>query len=85
MRALKQVVIEVEETVVLRSGEITAAVFCSTCGEKVAMATPWIACAVSGITEREIFRLIELGIVHSVERNRLFVCLDSLKISTGEI
>ncbi|MBX3296519.1 MAG: hypothetical protein KF762_12505 [Acidobacteria bacterium] len=78
-------VIEVEETVVLRSGEITAAVFCPACGEKVAMATPWIASAVSGITEREIFQLIELGMVHSVEHKRLFVCLDSLKKCTGEI
>lgn len=84
MNQLKQIVFEVEETVVLRSGEMTTAGFCPVCSEIVAMATPWISAALFGSNERRIFRLIESGAVHSIEGTRLLVCLDSLKVIEGE-
>lgn len=85
MNQLKQIVFEVEETVVLRSGEMTTAAFCPFCGETVAMATPWIAAALNGSNEREIFRLIEAGVVHFIEEDRLLVCMNSLNAQEGEV
>jgi hypothetical protein len=85
MNQLKQIVFEVEETVVLRSGEMTTAGYCPLCGETVAMATPWIAAALSNSNEREIFRLIEAGVVHFIEEDRLLVCLNSMNVQEGEV
>lgn len=85
MNQLKQIVFEVEETVVLRSGEMTTAGFCPVCGETVGLATPLIASAIHGSNEREIFRLIESGVVHFIEEDRLLVCLNSLNVIEGEV
>lgn len=75
MNRLKQIVIEVEETVVLHSGETRVIDRCPMCEEATEMATPWIAATLHDSTEREIFRLVELGIVHAVEAQRILVCL----------
>jgi hypothetical protein len=42
------------------------------------MITPPNAAALSGFSEREIFRLIENGRLHFVEAERVYVCRDSL-------
>lgn len=75
MDRLKKIVIEVEETVVLRSGEFKIENFCSVCEERTEMATPWIAATLYGATEREVFRLVESGKVHTIERERTLVCV----------
>lgn len=82
---LKQIVFEVEETVLLRSGELTTVGFCPACCKTVAMATPWIAAALCGSSEREVFRMVELGVVHFIEEDRLLICLSSLKVIEGEV
>ncbi|MGQ0541598.1 MAG: hypothetical protein ACT4O9_07090 [Blastocatellia bacterium] len=85
MNEVKQIVFEVEETVVLRSGEVTIAGFCPMCCQTVGMATPWIAAAIHESSEREIFRMVELGLVHFIELDRVLVCLNSLNTIEGEI
>jgi hypothetical protein len=77
MKQLKQIVFEVEvkETVVLQSGELTTTGFCPICGETVALAVPWIAATLHGSSERELFRLIERGSIYVIENERIFMCL----------
>ncbi len=75
MKQKKQIVIEEEETVVLRGGEMSTAGFCPFCGESVVMATPWIAANLNGSTEREIFRMVERGTIYVTEGERILMCL----------
>ena len=79
MGELKRVVFEVEERVVVRSGEFTTVGDCPFCGETVAMATPCTAAALYGVTEREIFRLIEAGRIHFTETAQVLICLKSIR------
>jgi hypothetical protein len=79
MSALKQIVFEVEETVVVRSGEFTTTADCPFCGETVAMAPPCTAAALYDLTEREIFRLIEGGGIHFTETGQVLICLKSIR------
>src|SRR5262245_49100153 len=84
MNQRKQVVFEVEETVVLREGETSTKGFCPFCGEAVAMATTWIAANVHEISEREIFRMIERGAIYVTEGERILMCLRCVgRVSIG--
>jgi hypothetical protein len=42
------------------------------------MATPHVGAILAELTEREIYRLVEIGDVHFVETDRVLVCLNSL-------
>ena len=75
MKQKKQIVFEVEETVVLRGGETSTTGFCPFCGQSVVMATPLIAATVHDSTERKIFRLIERGAIYVTEGERILMCL----------
>lgn len=75
MNRLKKIVVEVEETVVLRSGEFKIVNFCPGCEERTELATPWIAATLYGTSEREVFRLVESRDVHTIEEERTLVCL----------
>jgi len=79
MSELKQIVFEVEERVLVRSGEFTTAADCPFCGETVAMGTPCTAAALYDVTEREIFRLIESGGIHFTETGQVMICLKSIR------
>jgi hypothetical protein len=78
---------EEEETIVLRRGEMIRQGFCPVCCEPTVMAAPQILAALAGSTEREIFRLIEAGKIHFIERPRTFACLicygKSARLITG--
>jgi hypothetical protein len=52
--------------------------FCERCNGFVEMLPPEAAAALTGLGEREIFRLMETGEIHFVEAERVFVCRDSL-------
>jgi len=52
--------------------------FCQQCNAFVEMLPTEAAAALTGLGEREIFRLIEIGEIHFVEAERVFVCRDSL-------
>ena len=79
MKQKAEISFEVEETSVLRQDEKVLTAFCPQCQALVEMFTPQIAAALSGLSEREIFRLIENGRIHFVEAERVFVCLDTLR------
>lgn len=38
------------------------------------MANSWIAATLNGSTEREVFRLVESGEIHTIEKERTLVC-----------
>ena len=52
--------------------------FCEGCNAFVEMLPTEAAAILTGMGEREIFRLIETGEIHFVEAERVFVCEDSL-------
>lgn len=79
MSKLKQIVFEVEERILVRSGEFTAPADCPFCGEIVAMGTPCTAAALYDLSEREIFRLIEAGSIHFTETTQVLICLKSIR------
>jgi hypothetical protein len=80
MKQKTEITFEVEETIVLLQSASKFEAFCSHCLSPVEMLTPRAAAALVGLSEREIFRLIEAGKIHFTEAERVFVCLDSLKI-----
>jgi hypothetical protein len=51
--------------------------FCERCNSFVEMLPPEAAAVLTGLGEREIFRLIETGEIHFVEAERIFVCSES--------
>ncbi len=82
MKQKAEITLEVEETIILRQGGKILTEFCPQCRALVEMTTPPIAAALSGLTEREIFRLIENGRLHYVEAERAFICRNSLTNGT---
>jgi hypothetical protein len=78
MKQKREITFEVEETTIVRQGEKRLTQFCRQCQAPAEMLTPEIAARLSGLSEREIFRLIENGQIHFVEVERVFVCRDSL-------
>lgn len=80
-----EITFETEETVVLREGAKVSLNSCPGCGRDVLMATPQAAAFVSRVSEREIFRLIELGLLHFSENGCVLVCLESVKSVAKEL
>lgn len=78
MKRRAEITFETEEWVVLREGAQVSKIYCDGCGKFVVMATPYAAAIARGLTEREVFRLLENGSVHFAELERVFVCLPSL-------
>ena len=85
MKQRAEIMFEMEETVVLREGSKVSIIYCVDCKENVLMATPQAAAFLSGVSERQIFRLIELNILHFTENGCVLVCLDSVKSLALEI
>lgn len=69
-----KIVFEVEETVVLKQGGKIVPAYCPRCDELVDMVSPDVLALVTNVSEREIFRLLETGIIHFVETGRIYVC-----------
>ena len=78
MKQKTEITFEVEETIILRQAEETLTAFCPQCQALVEMLAPPVAAALTGLSEREIFRLIENGRLHFTEAERIFVCRNSL-------
>lgn len=84
MRQKREIVIEREETIAYtRRGQRFEA-FCRECKSLVEMVTPQIAAVLTQRTEREIYRLVEKGLVHFVETDGVLICLNSLTVSCLE-
>lgn len=78
MKRKTEITFEVEETTVWRQGEKKFTAYCPQCQALVEMAAPQFAAMTVGVTEREIFRLIETEEIHFVETGKISVCLISL-------
>jgi hypothetical protein len=78
MKQKVEIMVEVEETIVLRQGEQIGSEFCPRCGLVSAMIAPHAIAISSGAKEREIFRLIESGDIYFVEAESVRVCLNCL-------
>ena len=70
--------IEVNETVAYSSRSDRFESFCPVCKRMTDMATVQIAAVLTHITEREIYRMVEVAAIHFVETDRVLVCLNSL-------
>jgi hypothetical protein len=81
MKQKTEIVFEIEESVVvkIRAGFIG---LCPECNRLTEMLTTETAAALSGLGEREIFRLIEKAEIHFIEAERIFVCRNSLTNGT---
>ena len=69
-----EITFEHRETIVLRQSGSHVLEFCSRCDNKILFVTPEILAAMFSSSEREIFRLMEAGAVHFVEKQRTYVC-----------
>ena len=71
--------LELEETIIIRS-QRTLTVWCEACRRRTPMIAVDGAALMTGLSGREIYRLVEAGVVHFIEdHNRLlFVCLISI-------
>ena len=76
MNQKTEITFEEQETVVVRQTGSHMSEFCPRCEETVLLVTPEILAALTGASEREIFRLLEEGVIHFVETKRLYACRD---------
>ena len=72
------IVIEIDERIAVTDSERFEA-YCSECKTMTQMATPKTAGVIAGISEREVFRLIEGKEVHFIENALVLVCIESLR------
>jgi hypothetical protein len=77
MKQKTEIIFEIEESITIKSRRSFVGL-CGSCGAPSVMLTAETAAALSGLSEREIFRLIETGAVHFVEAERVFICRASL-------
>ena len=78
MKQKTQIEIELTETIAYSRRSERFETFCPNCKSLVEMATPQIAAILSRLTEREIYQLVEAGVIHFIENTRVLVCLSSL-------
>ena len=69
-----EIALEVEETLIVKQGEKLVYELCPRCNQKVGMITPELLAKLYGTSEREIFRLLEVGLIHFIESERVLVC-----------
>jgi hypothetical protein len=82
MKQKTEIVFEIEELITVKSSRNFIG-FCRRCDRRGWMLKTETAAALSDLSEREIFRLIERNEIHFVETERIFVCWNSLSISKG--
>ena len=74
------ITIETERVLVIRRRKGSALAWCQTCAQQVPMIKVDEAAALSQVSSRTVFRLVELGKVHFAEtpEGLLLICLNSL-------
>ena len=65
---------EIEETLVVKRGGYFIREYCPRCREVVDMVSPDVLSLATGASEREIFRLMEIGKIHFNELGRVVAC-----------
>ena len=81
MKQRAQITFEQRETVILKQSESHLLEVCPYCEAEMLFVTPEILAAMTGASEREIFRLIEAGAIPFVERNRTYACSECYRKS----
>ena len=84
MNKPSEITFETEETIVVRE-DSTTVVYCAGCAKDVVMSTPRAAAVISGISERQIFRMLELDLLHFSEDGRVLICLESMRSFREEV
>lgn len=78
MKRKTEIIFEVEETIVLRQAAKISHAFCPQCEASVVMISPQMVADLSNLTEREIYRRVEIGALHFIETDGVLICLNSL-------
>ena len=73
------IVVEIDERIAVTNAEQQFEAYCSECKKMTEMATPKAAGTIAGISEREVFRLIERKEIHFIENARVLICVESLR------
>ncbi len=78
-RRRTEITVETHRMLRVRLSARRARLFCPGCSGEVEMVSAAEAGAALGLTEREVFRLAEAGLLHAAETpdGRLHVCLNS--------
>ena len=76
MKRTTEVIYETEELTTVKARRGFKG-FCRQCNAFVEMLPTEAAALLTGLGERELFRLIETGEIHFVEAERVFVCRES--------
>ena len=74
MEQKTELTFEIKETVVLKPGGHFVTEYCPRCERIVDMVSPDVLSVVTGASEREIFRLMEIGKIHFIELGRVVAC-----------
>jgi hypothetical protein len=77
-----EIIIEIDEKILLTNSPPKFEAFCPECKRLVVMTSPAVAAIELQISEREIFRLMEIRKIHFVETDRILVCLNSFYLSS---
>ena len=73
------IVVEINERLTVSNEAERFEAYCSECKKMSEMTTPKIAAVLTGISERDVFRLIERTEIHYLENVRVLVCVESLR------
>jgi heterodisulfide reductase subunit C len=75
MKQRIQWTLETIETISVPEAIKSSVEFCPLCQKETQMMTPQTVATLSGVSEREIFRLLEAGKVHFIEARRIYACV----------
>lgn len=75
-----QLVVETERLLIVRGHQAQINGWCAQCGAEVKLVAPEVGAALTGLSRRAVYRLIETGQVHFTESSEALVsiCLESL-------
>lgn len=79
MKQTAEITLETKETIVVHRPNLIERRNCPLCCKTVDMVAPYVIASVSNTTEREIFRLVESGLLYSFASDRLRVCITCLE------
>ena len=75
-----EISIETHEVLIIRQGKQVSSRLCSKCAGGIEMVTVSAAAVATGLSQRDIFRSVEAGLLHSSETadGQFVICLNSL-------
>jgi len=85
-RRITKIEVETRELLIVRRHEAQDRPSCQQCPDGGTMLTPEEAAALTGISQRMLFRWLEQGLVHFCEptESRLYLCVTSLPLARGK-